>query len=126
MNPRHSVADHRRWLSRSIVLSVLLVLVLPLIPYLVQYSHAGVGPGAVPDPGAGLWRDVRQRNAPTEGSTQVQGVDTGILINAAGEAWRQFRLEILVPYGATAMGVVLAAIVLFYLLRGPGSCRTPN
>ncbi len=110
--------NHRHWITRGLWLSLVLILVLPLIPYAIQHVYAGVGPGAVPDPGANLWRDVRQRNAPVAGSTQVQGVDSGVLINAAGEAWRQFRLEILVPYGATAMGVVLAAIVLFYLLRG--------
>jgi formate dehydrogenase subunit gamma len=118
MNPKYSATGHHRWIIRSLLLSVLLVLVLPLIPYLVQYGHAGVGPGAVPNPGADLWRAIRQREGEVTGSSQVQGVDSGVLINTVGEAWRQFRLEILVPYGATGMGVMLAIIVLFYLVRG--------
>jgi formate dehydrogenase subunit gamma len=53
------------------------------------------------------------------GTTQVQGVDAGVLINANGERWRHFRMNQLIPFGAVLMGSVLALIVLFYLVRGP-------
>lgn len=118
MNGKHSATRYRRWLTRSLLGSVLLVLLLPLIPYGIHYAGASVGPGAVPNPGARLWRDVRQRDAEVTGSTQVQGVDSGVLITASGEAWREFRMQILIPYGASLMGLVLAAIGLFFMIRG--------
>ena len=106
--------------------TLLLVLLLPLIPYAIQAASnpAGynpptvVNPNEVPSPGAELWRDVRQRDGSYVGDTQVQGVDTGVLINKDGQDWRHFRMQILVPYGAIFMGVILAAILLFYFTRG--------
>ncbi|MEJ2361277.1 MAG: formate dehydrogenase subunit gamma [Gammaproteobacteria bacterium] len=105
--------------------ALLLILVLPLIPYTIQaasnYYHRPapvVNPIQIPDPGSGLWRDVRQRDKSYVGTTQVQGVDTGVLINADGEKWRLYRMDTLIPYGAILMGVVLALILLFYFVRG--------
>jgi len=104
--------------------TLLLVLVLPLIPYAIQaatnYYHTPkplVDPINVPNPGAQLWRDVRQRDGIYVGTTQVQGVDTGVLINKAGDDWRLFRMTKLAPYGAILMGAILAVILLFYLVR---------
>lgn len=97
-----------RWLA-CLLAAVLLV---PLIPYTFADR------GNVPNPGADLWREVRQREAPTVGSTQVQGVDTGVLINARGEDWRTFRMETLVPVGGMVLGAALGLIALFYLVRG--------
>jgi hypothetical protein len=31
---------------------------------------------------------------PSKGSTQVEGVDSGVLITDAGERWRQYRLPL--------------------------------
>jgi formate dehydrogenase subunit gamma len=87
-------------------------LVVPLIPY----TFADLA--NVPNPGADLWREVRQREAPGVGSTQVQGVDTGVLINVGGEEWRQFRMETLVPVGGMVLGAAVGLIALFYLVRG--------
>ena len=106
-----------------------------------ETDAAGQAPPAslivVPNPGADLWRAVRGRpeGAPTfvpeKGlgeivrppsapvhSTQVRGVDAGVLINPVGEAWRQFRMERLVPYAAAAIGGVLAILLLFRVFRG--------
>ncbi len=69
-------------------------------------------------PAAELWRDVRQRGTVTEGRTQVKGVDSDKLINAHGDRWRQFRVQQLIPIGGYALGGVLAALALFYLVRG--------
>ena len=107
------------------VYSLLLVLVLPLIPYAID---AATNPSAnkaanevvqVPNPGGELWRDVRQRDRSVAGNTQVRGVDTGVLINKNGEDWRQFRMNALVPFGAALMGIILALILLFHFTRGP-------
>jgi formate dehydrogenase subunit gamma len=104
----------RRW-TRLLVGMLSLVLLLPLVPYSLAY----LGEIQVPNPGADLWRDVRQRgDDPAQGVTQVKGVDAGVLINQYGEEWRLYRSEKLVPLGGYLMGGVLAAIALFFLIRG--------
>lgn len=69
-------------------------------------------------PGADLWREVRQRDLPIQGSTQIKGVDTGILINSRGDQWARFRVNELAKYGTYLLGAVLLVILLFYLIRG--------
>jgi formate dehydrogenase subunit gamma len=107
-------ARHTRIIVWSFLSLVALTLLLPLIPYAVAYVNPETG--GVPNPGTDLWRAVREADV---GTTQVQGVDTGVLINANGERWRNFRMNQLIPVGAMLMGSVLALIVLFYLVRGP-------
>jgi len=108
---------HHRMVLYWLLSLLVLTLVLPLIPYAI----AEIDPfaGQVANPGAELWRDVRQRDGSVAGSTQVKGVDTGILINTWGEDWRKFRMQQLIPYGAALMGIVLAIILLYYLVHGP-------
>jgi formate dehydrogenase subunit gamma len=72
----------------------------------------------VPHPANELWRNVRQRGVDISGQTQVKGVDSGVLINKSGEDWRQYRMDMLAPYGAYLMGGILGLIVLFYFIRG--------
>jgi formate dehydrogenase subunit gamma len=105
---------HTRIIIWSFLSLVALTLLLPLIPYAVAYVNPETG--GVPNPGADLWRAVREADV---GTSQVQGVDSGVLINANGERWRNFRMNQLIPVGAMLMGSVLALIVLFYLVRGP-------
>jgi formate dehydrogenase subunit gamma len=114
---KQSRIRRHRMVAYSLLSMLVLTLVLPLIPYAT--ADWGAGASKVVNPGAGLWRDVRQRDRSVTGSTQVKGVDAGILINVRGEEWRQFRMQQLIPYGAALMGVVLSAIILFYLLLGP-------
>ena len=108
---------HHRMVAYWLLSLLVLTLVLPLIPYAI----AGIDPfaGQVANPGTELWRDVRQRDGSVAGSTQVKGVDSGILINTWGEDWRKFRMQQLIPYGAALMGIVLAIILLYYLVHGP-------
>ena len=113
----------KRHMRNAGILTLLVVFILPLIPYAIS---AVLTPPAgsteadvqVPNPSTVLWQDVRQRGVEITGKTQVQGVDTGVLINKTGEEWRKYRMEILVPYGAYLMGGILALILLFYLVRG--------
>ena len=118
---KQSRIRHHRMVAFSLLSLLVLTLVLPLFPYAVAESGDTVGDTAskVTNPGAELWRDVRQRDRSVVGSTQVKGVDTGVLINVYGEDWRQFRMQRLIPYGAALMGAVLSVILLFYLVRGP-------
>jgi len=114
---KQSRIRHHRMVVFSLLPLLVLALVLPLIPYAM--AELGDPSGKVVNPGVELWNDVRQRDRTVDGSTQVRGVDTGILINVYGEDWRQFRMQQLIPYGAALMGSVLAVILLFYLVRGP-------
>ena len=79
---------------------------------------AGEGGSSVPNPGADLWRAVRQRDAPAVGMTQARGVESGVFINTEGEWWRRVRMERVVPYGAAFLGLNLVLIILWYLIRG--------
>jgi formate dehydrogenase subunit gamma len=110
-----------------------------------EQNDAGVN--SVPNPGAELWRAVRERQEPlppgqlperpsTPGfvsdlsqtllqaqgsealSTQVKGVDAPVLINSFGEDWRRFRMEQLIPFGGYLLAGVLAVILVFALVRG--------
>jgi formate dehydrogenase subunit gamma len=106
------------------LLSLLFVLAAPLIPYAIDALAEDAAftktdePVKLQDPGITLWNEVRQRDGVSYGYSQMTGVDRGVLINASGEEWRRFRMEMLMPYGAIAMGAVITAIALFYLLHG--------
>jgi formate dehydrogenase subunit gamma len=104
---------YRRALKAAAVIFAF-VLVAPLIPYAL--AAAGV---QVPDPGADLWREVRQRVPQPNMTTQVQGVDSAMLINPWGETWRQFRADKLVPIGGWILLAMTGIITVFYLVRGP-------
>ena len=82
-------------------------------------SHTVYSGGKVPNPGTDFWREVRQRGAPVTGSSQVRGMDSGVLIDTSGDRWREIRRDRLVPWSAWGMLAVLAAIGLFYFVRGP-------
>jgi len=69
-------------------------------------------------PGSDLWREVRSRDLSMSGITQVQGVDSGILIHSQGDRWARFRINQMVRYAPAALLVVIAILVLFYVLRG--------
>jgi len=117
--------EHSRYprnFGKWLLALLLLALVLPLLPYAVatiegQGTAAAIS-GVVKNPGADYWRDIRQRDTPMAGKTQVRGVDTGILVSQAGEQWRQYRNDKLVPYSAIILGGMLIIFVLYYLIRG--------
>ena len=115
-NKQSRIRRHRMVVF-SLLSLLVLTLVLPLIPYAVA-DRSDLA-GLVANPGTELWRDVRQRDRSVVGTTQVQGVDTGVLINVSGEDWRQFRMQQLIPYGAALMGIVLSIILVYYLVHGP-------
>ena len=69
--------------------------------------------------GIDLWNQVRQRdgNAPV-GTSQVKSVDSGVLINARGDEWANFRMNQLILYSQYALGAVLVILLLIYFLMG--------
>jgi formate dehydrogenase subunit gamma len=109
--------------SAILVIAFLLLLVFLLIPQ----SASAAAPQQQVDfpkgvsatsPGSDLWREVRQRDLPMQGVTQVQGVDSGVLINAQGDRWARFRINTPVKYAPVALLGVILILVLFYALRG--------
>ena len=88
------------------------------LPVYAADQSTTIRAASVPNPGTDLWRDVRQRSEPIVGSSQVQGVDSGVLINVDGMKWRDFRMQELVPYSAYLLAAVLVVIVLFRVIRG--------
>lgn len=102
----------------SILIPVLLIFIitgLGLISKVSAETDQNVSSVTVPSPGSELWRDA---NSETSGRTQSQAIDAGTLIRADGEAWRQFRMEQLIPYSGIAILAVLGAITSFRLIRG--------
>jgi len=73
--------------------------------------------GKVKNPGIQLWNDVRQREGVLQGTTQVAGMDSGVLINTDGERWRRFRMEQLIPAAGMVLGGILGLIALFHLVK---------
>ena len=103
----------------SRMLMALFVLVLVVMPQFAPQARADAdtAAGKVANPGTELWREVRQREAPLAGATQVTGMDSGVLINTLGEQWRRFRMEQLVPVAGALIGGVLGLIILFHLFK---------
>lgn len=103
----------------QIFLSVLLFLVVlaGLQPALANEHNSFEGI-ANKNPGTDLWRSVRQRDQLLPANSQVQGVDSGILINSEGVTWAEFRKHRLVNSGMIAIGGTILVVLLFYLLRG--------
>ncbi|MEJ2179368.1 MAG: hypothetical protein P8Y28_02790, partial [Gammaproteobacteria bacterium] len=66
------------WTTVILLASIILI---PLLPYTIAAVKEGI---SNPNPGAQFWRDVRQRDGEVAGSSQVQGVDSGILISKEG------------------------------------------
>ena len=105
-------------IPRATVLYVLralfaLMLALPFAPQ--ASAEGGEAAGKIINPGTELWREARDA---TRGTTQVEGVDSGVLINDAGERWRQYRMQQLAPYGAIILGGMVGILALYYLVRG--------
>ena len=68
---------------------------------------------------APVWRDVRSSETPGYQTTQVRGIETNVLVQTQGEIWRQIRNGPITVYGGWLIIAVLAAILAFYLWKGP-------
>ena len=115
-----SKSSHGHLMLKGMFATVLLVLILPLMPYVFAVNTDAPSPvaGSVPNPGADLWRAVRQRDGVVAGSSQVKGVETGVLISPAGKAWLEFRKEKLIPNSAYIFAGIASALLLYFLLHG--------
>jgi formate dehydrogenase subunit gamma len=99
----------------ALVIGLIVALVLGVGPATPASAKAeGI---AVPNPGAELWREVRQRDHEVRGMTQVQGPDAGVLINTSGDEWRDFRRQRLVPIGGWMLLGAAGVVLLLALVR---------
>lgn len=71
-----------------------------------------------PGNNAPVWRDVRGGDNPYQ-TTQVRGIETSVLMQPAGETWRQLRNGVITVYGGWLIVAVMALIGMFYWWRGP-------
>lgn len=70
------------------------------------------------NPGADLWREVRQRDGSVEGISQVKSPGANVLVNVSGQSWREYRMQELVPMAGAAILIVLVVIAIFRVVRG--------
>lgn len=112
--------SHSRAGFIPLIITFLLILMLSQQGFAAVTKEKAVGIDGVSseDPGSDLWRAVRQRNLPLEGTTQVKGVDSNQLINVEGDRWARFRMNELVNAGVISLGVIAFVLLAFYMIRG--------
>jgi formate dehydrogenase subunit gamma len=70
-----------------------------------------------PGNNAPVWREVRKEGE--QHTTTVRGRETGVLVQSAGETWRQLRNGPVTFYGGWLVVLVSVAILAFYFAKGP-------
>jgi len=69
-----------------------------------------------PGNNAPVWREVRSGN---EGYTSIPGREVGVLVQSAGETWRQLRNGPITFYGGWLVVLAALAIAAIYFAKGP-------
>lgn len=89
-----------------------------------------------PGNNAPFWRAVRNSgNEP--GRVNLPGDEKGVLIQSfvqypgskltsAGEAWRQVRNKVIIPYGGALLLITLVALAIYYFAHGPLGGKAAN
>lgn len=108
-----------RWLMRWFAL-----LCVALLPQLALAAGTGGAKeqaerqATQPLNNAPVWREVRGGENLYQ-TTQVRGVETNVLVQSAGETWRQIRNGPVTIYGGWLLLVMTAVIALYYWWKGP-------
>jgi formate dehydrogenase subunit gamma len=103
------------------LLKTMLIISCLLLPQIAQSNNSSNQYDesiSIENPGAELWRNVRQRDGIIEGTSQSLATDANFLINISGEAWQQYRMLDLIPKAGIAILVTLICVFLFRILRG--------
>ena len=90
-----------------------------------------------PGNNAPVWRQVGEGKSGTSSLPKSEAPEAGNLIQPfvqypgsrltnAGEAWRQVRNNLIIPYGGALLLIVLGAIALFYWRKGPLMQHAPD
>lgn len=118
MVKKYSVCSGRAFFNFASALFFLSLLLSPQTGF-SENDDAGKAQGVlIEDPGSELWREVRQREFPLQGISQVKNVDSSLLINAQGDRWARFRVNELVSFGVIALLGIALVLLVFYLIRG--------
>ena len=64
---------------------------------------------------AQMWRKIR---GGVEGQVSIPDKQAGILVQSDGDVWRAWRNGAISTYGAWGLGIMIAIIAAFYLIRG--------
>ena len=100
-------------------LSILMVFLIMSLPLASQAAKDDGGDGVlIENPASELWRNVRQREFPLAGTSQMKSTGANVLINISGESWRQYRMAELIPKASIALFLGLFGVFVFRLLRG--------
>jgi len=78
-----------------------------------------------PGNNAPFWREVRKGENPYQ-TTQVRGVETNILIQSAGQTWREVRNGPISAYGGLLLIAVPLLLLAFYRWKGPLTLHEPK
>ena len=111
----------RRWLGAALVALGLLCLSGATAGFAADTTRSDAQvqrQQAQPGNNAPVWRDVRGGDNPYQ-TTQVRGRETGVLIQSAGETWRQLRNGPITLYGGWLIVLMMVIIGAFYALKGP-------
>jgi len=100
-------------------LSLLIVFLFISFPLMSQAAKNDGGDGVLmKNPASDLWRNVRQREFPLTGTSQVKSTGADVLIRISGESWRQYRMAELIPKASIALFIGLFGVLVFRILRG--------
>ncbi len=110
-------------LTKATFLVLLVLDLITLAPHQAQAQIQTISPQYGPENTLGdqsdsdLWRAIRQG---TSGLPSSSAIPDGVLINAKGTWWSELRRPEgpLIRYGSIALGVILTAVMLFFLIRG--------
>jgi formate dehydrogenase subunit gamma len=106
-------------------LSLLIVLLFVSLPLASQAAKNDGGDGVLmKNPASELWRNVRQREFPLTGTSQVKSTGADVLIRISGESWRQYRMAELIPKASVALFLGLFGVFVFRIFRG--SIKLPD
>ncbi|MGM0783006.1 MAG: formate dehydrogenase subunit gamma [Pseudomonadota bacterium] len=121
---RHFIDRQSLW--RLPLLALLLVVGLAVSPsVLAQADPEREAATAVPALDADTWRQVR--SGETGPNFRDSRADSDYnLINASGETWRQLRNRWVSPFGLIAVGGMIIAIALFYVIIGRKDLSAPR
>ena len=101
------------------MLNLLLLACVMVIPFQVNIAaDTPENTGVVQNPGTDLWRQVRQRDMEIVGTSQVKSPGANVMINVAGQEWREYRVLTLIPKAGLVIFLGLLGVFVFRILRG--------
>lgn len=111
------MSKHSQIVTRPVYFFIFLVFFLCLLPPL-SVSASGPAASKVNNPANDLWISVRHNTQSGKVTSQVNSVDSTVLINSQADRWLSFRMNQLINYGLIVLAVMVSVLLLIYLIRG--------